>query len=218
MCRDLRTGFVSEHLGLMPVCDEPPVLAPARERRAAWPHARSTRVATRRSPGAVVRCRMRKTLAVLGLVVSCATLSLVLDRDSAQAKSSEALALSLSKIMLTDEMYSQMLEQMGAGIAQSAGSAGGKLPPDFAEKMGRVVREALPRNDLLQFNAEVYAKRFSDAELQQIIAFYQTPTGSKILREMPSVMREVMLKVGGLLPQRLPALMKKHGLMPPANP
>lgn len=161
---------------------------------------------------------MRKTLAVLGLVVSCATLSLVLDRDSAQAKSSEALALSLSKIMLTDEMYSQMLEQMGAGIAQSAGSAGGKLPPDFAEKMGRVVREALPRNDLLQFNAEVYARRFSDAELQQIIDFYRTPTGSKILREMPSVMREVMLKVGGLLPQRLPALMKKHGLMPPANP
>lgn len=161
---------------------------------------------------------MRKAVAVLGLVVSCATLSLAVGNDAAQAKSSEELALSLSKIMLTDEMYSQMLDQMSAGIAQSMTGAGGKLPPDFTEKMAKVVREALPRNDLLQFNAQVYGKRFSDAELQQIIDFYKTPTGSKILREMPSVMREVMLKVGGLLPQRLPALMKKHGLMPQGSP
>jgi uncharacterized protein len=161
---------------------------------------------------------MRKAAAVLGLVVSCATLSLAVGSDSAQAKGSEALALSLSKIMLTDDMYSQMLDQMSAGIAQSMTSSGGKVPPDFAEKMAKVVREALPRSDLLQFNAEVYGSRFSDAELQQIIDFYKTPTGSKILREMPSVMREVMLKVGGLLPQRLPALMKKHGMLPQGSP
>lgn len=161
---------------------------------------------------------MRKALAVVSLVVSCATLSLAVGNDSAQAKGSEELALSLSKIMLTDEMYSQMLEQMSAGIVQSMAGAGGKLPPDFSEKMGKVMREALPRSDLLQFNAQVYGSRFSEAELQQIIDFYKTPTGSKILREMPSVMRDVMLKVGGLLPQRLPALMKKHGLMPDAKP
>jgi hypothetical protein len=161
---------------------------------------------------------MRKALAIVGLVVSSATLSLAVGNDAAQAKGSEELALSLSKIMLTDEMYSQMLEQMSAGIVQSMASAGGRPPPDFAEKMGKVMREALPRGDLLQFNAQVYGSRFSDAELQQIIDFYKTPTGSKILREMPSVMRDVMLKVGALLPQRLPALMKKHGLMPDAKP
>lgn len=161
---------------------------------------------------------MRKAAAVLGLVVSCATLSLAVGSDSARAKGSESLALSLSKIMLTDDMYSQMLDQMSAGIAQSMASSGGKVPPDFPEKMAKVVREALPRSDLLQFNAEVYGSRFSDAELQQIIDFYKTPTGSKILREMPSVMREVMLKVGGLLPQRLPALMKKHGMLPQGSP
>ncbi len=160
---------------------------------------------------------MRRAVAIIGLVISCATLSLAVGNDSAQAKGSEALALSLSKIMLTDEMYSQMLEQMSAGIAQSMTAAGGKLPPNFGEKMSRVVSEALPRNDMLQFNAQVYGSRFSDPELQQIIDFYKTPTGSKILREMPSVMREVMAMVGQLLPQRLPALMKKHGLMPQGN-
>ena len=161
---------------------------------------------------------MRKAVAILGVVVSCATLSLAVGNDSAQARSSDELALSLSKLMLTDEMYSQMLDQMSAGIAQSMTAAGGKLPRDFAEKMAKVVREALPRSDMLQFNAQVYGSRFSDAELQQIIDFYKTPTGSKILREMPGVMHEVMLKVGQLMPQRLPALMKKHGLLPEAKP
>jgi hypothetical protein len=148
------------------------------------------------------------------LVVSCATLSLVVDNDSAQAKGSEELALSLSKLVLTDEIYSQMLEQMSAGIAQSMTAAGGKLPPDFAEKLAMVVREALPRKDVLEFNAQAYGSRFSDAELQQILDFYKTPTGAKLVRELPSLMREAMVKVGGLLPQRLPALMKKHGLVP----
>jgi len=160
---------------------------------------------------------MRRAVAVLVVVASCATSSLA-GESSAQAKGSEALALSLSKLMLTDDMYQQMLEQMSAGIAQSMTAAGGKLPRDFAEKMEKVVREALPRSDMLQFNAQVYGSRFSDAELQQIIDFYRTPTGSKILREMPSVMREVMLMVGQLLPQRLPALMKKHGLVPEGTP
>ena len=165
----------------------------------------------------MVSWRMRKAVAVLGLVVSCATLSLAVGNDSAQAKGSEELALRLSKLMLTDEIYSQMLQQMSGGIAQSATAAGGRLPPDFAEKMEKIMREALPRRDLLEFNTQVYGSRFSDAELQQIIDFYQTPTGSKILREMPSVTRDVMLKVGQLMPQRLPALMKKHGLMPEAK-
>lgn len=157
---------------------------------------------------------MRRAVAVLVVVASCATSSLA-GESSAQAKGgSEALALSLAKIMLTDDIYSQMLQQMTSGIAQSVAAGGGKAPPDFAEKLEKVVREALPRADMLQFNAQVYGSRFSDPELQQIIDFYQTPTGSKILREMPGVTREVMLKVGQLIPERLPKLMKKHGLLP----
>jgi hypothetical protein len=35
--------------------------------------------------------------------------------------------------------------------------------------------------------------------------------------EMPSISREVSVKVGQLIPQRLPELMKKHGLLPKSD-
>lgn len=157
---------------------------------------------------------MRKIVAALIVAAAAAASSLsVVDRP-VHAKDTEGLALTLSKLMLTDENYTQTLEQMSAGISQSMAASGGQLPPDFADKMVKVVREALPRSEMLQFNAQVYGSRFSDPELQQIIEFYKTPTGAKILREMPSITRDVSIKVGQLIPQRLPQLMQKHGLMP----
>jgi uncharacterized protein len=157
---------------------------------------------------------MRKIVAALILAASAGALSLSVVETPVHAKSSDGLALTLSKLMLTDETYSQTLQQVSAGIAQSMAAAGGRMPPDFADKIEKVVREALPRNEMLQFNAQVYGSRFSDPELQEIIDFYKTPTGIKILREMPSISREVSVKVGQLIPQRLPELMKKHGLLP----
>lgn len=38
----------------------------------------------------------------------------------------------------------------------------------------------------------VYDKNFSEQELQDIIAFYNTPTGQKTLKQMPSVIQESM--------------------------
>ena len=157
---------------------------------------------------------MRKLLAVLVLVTCGVALAVGPSQGLAQAKGNDDLALTLSKLMLTEDLYKQMLEQMTAGMAQSMAANKANMPPDFAEKMALVVREALPYKDMLRFNAEIYGSRFSDKELQEIIVFYRTPTGAKILREMPGISREVMVKVGELIPQRLPQLMKKHGLMP----
>jgi hypothetical protein len=63
-------------------------------------------------------------------------------------------------------------------------------------------------------NAQVYGSRFNDKELNDIIAFYKTPTGTKMVREIPNITQEVAQKVGTLLPQRLPDLLKKHGIGP----
>ncbi|HTV24061.1 MAG TPA: DUF2059 domain-containing protein [Polyangiaceae bacterium] len=157
---------------------------------------------------------MRRIVAVLVLAASSAALSLAVENGPAQAKGSEDLAMTLSKIVLSDEIYSQTLQQVTAGMAQGMAASMGSLPPDFAEKMEKVMRDALPRKEMLEFNAQVYGSRFSDPELQQIIDFYKTPTGGKILREMPGISRDVMLKIGQIMPQRLPGLMKKHGLIP----
>jgi hypothetical protein len=155
---------------------------------------------------------MRKILAILMLGV-CGVLGVGLAALDVQAKGSDTLAMQLSRLVLSDDLYAQTVKQMTQGMAQGARQSGKPLPPDFEQKIQAVVKEALPHAELLQFNAQVYSSRFNDKELSDIIAFYKTPTGAKMVREIPNITQEVAQKVGQLLPQRMPELMKKHGLM-----
>jgi uncharacterized protein len=156
---------------------------------------------------------MRKLLAILTLGVS-GVLALGLSALDVQAKGSDTLSMQLSRIVLSDELYAQTVAQMTQGMIQSARSSGGEVPPDIAPKLQAIVKEALPHQELLQFNAQAYSSHFNDKELTDILAFYKTPSGAKMVRELPGITQEVAQKVGTLLPQRLPELMKKHGLGP----
>jgi hypothetical protein len=46
--------------------------------------------------------------------------------------------------------------------------------------------------DIMKDAPMIYARRFTAAELREIVAFYRTPTGVKALREMPQVMAEAI--------------------------
>jgi hypothetical protein len=147
--------------------------------------------------------------AVLG-VVGAYTLG---GASRAWAAHDESAAMQLSRLVLTRETYKEILEQTAAGISQGARASGEQLPGDFDKKLSLVVAEALPYDEMLAFNAQVYGSRFSDKELGEIVAFYKTPTGAKLIRELPGISKEAMLKVGGLMPKRLPGLLKKYGLV-----
>jgi hypothetical protein len=156
---------------------------------------------------------MRKVLTIL-MLAACGVVAVGFGGVDVQAKGSDTLAMQLSKLVLSDQLYAQTVTQMTQGILQGAKAGGRQLPPDFAAKMEAVVKQALPHQELLQFNAQVYGNRFNDKELTDIINFYKTPTGAKMVREIPNITQEVAQKVGTLLPQRLPELMKKNGLAP----
>jgi hypothetical protein len=79
-------------------------------------------------------------------------------------------------------------------------------------KLESVMLEALPYDEMLQFNANVYGSRFNDREMQDIITFYKTPAGAKLVKALPGISGEVGQFVGKIIPERLPALMKKYGL------
>lgn len=129
----------------------------------------------------------------------------------AQAASSESVAMQLSRLVLSKETYQAMIKQVMASMMAASGQ-----PTDAKTqaKLEAVMLEALPYDEMLQFNAKVYGARFKDSELQDIITFYKTPTGLKLVKELPNISGDVGALVGKLIPQRLPALMKKHGLTP----
>lgn len=69
------------------------------------------------------------------------------------------------------------------------------LPPDFEALMQREMDDMLknmPWDDMLQATIPVYEKHFTKNDLEALTGFYSTPTGQKILREMPAVLAEAM--------------------------
>jgi uncharacterized protein len=70
-----------------------------------------------------------------------------------------------------------------------------KLPADFEQRETRVLDEMLqnmPFNDLMQAMVPVYQRHFTKGDVDALIAFYSSPTGQKMLRELPSIMSEAM--------------------------
>ncbi|MDN2567679.1 DUF2059 domain-containing protein [Aquibium sp. A9E412] len=69
--------------------------------------------------------------------------------------------------------------------------------PNLVELINATVDEnalalAARRADLEREAAMAYARVFSEAELQEIATFYNSPTGAKLLQDGPIVTREVM--------------------------
>ncbi len=74
------------------------------------------------------------------------------------------------------------------------------------------------RVEIIDIVARVYATRFSEAELKEILVFYRSPTGKKFVVQLPSILEESYGKTqewGGKLSEeiviKLRADMKKKG-------
>jgi hypothetical protein len=68
--------------------------------------------------------------------------------------------------------------------------------PNYQELINDAVDEqalkfAARRSDLEKEAARIYAKAFTEEELNQIAAFYSTPTGKKLLKDGPLAIREL---------------------------
>ncbi len=126
----------------------------------------------------------------------------------------KAVAMELMQLVTPESTYEATIAQMATQMSGAMRAQGAALPADFEQKMPLVVKEAMPYAEMMSWSAELYAARFSVAELRELIAFYKTPTGAKLAAALPSLMGDVGKKVGTTLPTRLPTLMKKHGLIP----
>lgn len=113
-------------------------------------------------------------------------------------------------------MMDQMHQTMAAQVEAQAQREGWALPPDFSAKMKRITDAVLSYDEMVQWNADIYAKRFTLDEIRALRDFYRTPVGRKVTREMPAIMSDVMGKVGNTIATRMPAAMQKEGLLPPS--
>lgn len=66
------------------------------------------------------------------------------------------------------------------------------LPPYIKEDFFVALDDELNIQDLVAKTQQLYARTFTEAELQQWISFYNTPEGKSIAKKMPVLAQDVM--------------------------
>ena len=87
-----------------------------------------------------------------------------------------------------------------------------KLPPDFESRVMKTVDEIwknAPMDDMLQAMVPSYQKHFTKGDLDAMIAFTSSPTGQKVLRELPAVMAEGMQAMQPILQKQMEATRRR---------
>jgi uncharacterized protein len=90
---------------------------------------------------------------------------------------------------------------------------------DLNEIAAMMLKEYAPRGEeLVDATARIYASHFTETELRDILAFYQTPLGRKMIVEEPKILDESMENAGQFgdnlsveIINRMRAEMKKRG-------
>lgn len=136
------------------------------------------------------------------------------DDASKTAKVEEFLRLTKMDETIRQSMDLAM-HQVKAGVVQQI--TGAKLSADqekalgeFQDKVARVISDALAWEKLKPAYVKLFADTYSETELDDMIAFYKSPTGQSMVAKSPSL----MTKSGEIAQQRLAAVMPQlQGLM-----
>ncbi len=71
----------------------------------------------------------------------------------------------------------------------------GELPADYESKMTAKMDEmyeSMPIDEIIQAMVPAYQKHLTKGDIDNLVAFYSSPTGAKLLRELPSITAESM--------------------------
>lgn len=126
---------------------------------------------------------------VLCLLVPAAS-GRAIAQSTTSAPAMDTVKRQLLRTMVTEShVVDLMLQSMQAGMA-SQRAANPAIPPAFWD---RFLAAALERkSDLGDMVVEIYDRHFTTDELRQLLAFYHTPIGQKLLVEQPAIAQEAM--------------------------
>jgi hypothetical protein len=141
---------------------------------------------------------MKRALIAISLFLAFGCYGLAQQTDADAPATKEDVQKYLD-VMHSHDLMTQMVDAMSKPMHKMVHEDylknKNKLPPDFEARMNRMMDDMLkdmPFDEMMQAMVPTYQKHFTKGELNALAAFYGSPTGQKILREMPSIMAEGM--------------------------
>lgn len=131
-------------------------------------------------------------------------MTLVLVGTAFMAQAAEPTVESIEKLVAlteTDKLFDAIRPQINASIKESSQAAlEGRTPSaeekkvidDYFAKTSAIVNRALSVERLKPIYIALYRKNFSQADINAITAFYQSPAGKSMITKMPQIMQGMM--------------------------
>ena len=157
---------------------------------------------------------IRMALAVLVFVASVSAAGAA---DDEQAKMRDIMTL--MSLTRTDAVVVRSLDQTSTIMADALRKQYHIEDKALLDDIRRIHLEEFDRHKDAFYNAaaSLYAKYFTHEDIRQMIAFYETPSGRKIISLMPAITADVMeiaarmqVQVARGAAPRLEALMRDH--------
>jgi uncharacterized protein len=103
------------------------------------------------------------------------------------------------QVMQSKDMIMKMMDAMSKPMHQMIREQymkdKDKLPADFEARMTKLIDDqmkAFPWDEILQSMVPVYQKHLTKGDVAALVAFYSSPVGKKMLKEMPAMTAEAM--------------------------
>ena len=104
-----------------------------------------------------------------------------------------AAARELVQVMKATDQFKALLPTIMQGIKPSIVQGRPEVERDYDAIMPIILDGASQRvNQLSDMLADIYARNFGVDEIHDLVAFYQTPTGQKLLQRQPAIARQSM--------------------------
>ena len=154
---------------------------------------------------------MRKILFILVLVLGIGGVNVA---QTAQTQPSKEYVAALKKMIVvsgSDATFNIVIPQMFAMMKQQLPN----VPEEFWKTAEAEIMKTI-MDDVVGMLAPVYSKHLTQADLEGIIKFYETPVGKKMAAAQPGIMSESM-KVGqqwGMqIAMKIQGMLKEKGYM-----
>jgi hypothetical protein len=142
--------------------------------------------------------QMKKVLIVIAMCFALCLTGVALQNPADQPATQADVERYLDAIHSHD-MMNQMVEAMSKPLHGMVHDQylkeRDKLPADFEERMNSMMDDMLknmPWDEMMKATVPIYQKHLTKGDVDALVAFYSSPTGQKMLREIPALMAESM--------------------------
>ena len=87
-----------------------------------------------------------------------------------------------------------------------------KLPADFEARTNKMMDDMtkdMPFDEMMQAMVPTYQKHFTKGDMDGLVTFYTSPTGQKLLREMPAITAEAMTAIMPIMRQHMDTMSRR---------